>query len=222
MHEGKGLGFHPGPVDERDFALAPRVGAISRPKTKGSTFYLNLCRLNQGAEGACVAFSWTQRVNAAPKTHRYDDPYAFNLYALAKTLDEWPGEDYDGTSVRAGAKASQQKKLINAYAFTYDVEEMAMWILNKAPVVIGVDWMENMDSPSKENDYYVKPTGRVRGGHAICVDGVRWNGDDRDYFRCLNSWSREWGMEGRCKVSVPDMDYLMKRDGAVCATAVES
>jgi len=53
---------------------------------------------DQGQEGACVGFG-TARAQSLLNRTRYD---AFWTYNEAKKIDEWPGEDYDGTSVRAG------------------------------------------------------------------------------------------------------------------------
>ena len=53
---------------------------------------------NQGVEGACVGFGWS-RAQSLQNRARYD---GFWLYHEAQKIDEWPGESYDGTSVRAG------------------------------------------------------------------------------------------------------------------------
>lgn len=53
---------------------------------------------DQGSEGACVGFS-VSRMATWLNRKRYDAPW---LYHKAQKVDEWPGEDYDGTSVRAG------------------------------------------------------------------------------------------------------------------------
>jgi hypothetical protein len=53
---------------------------------------------DQGNEGACVGFS-ESRMMSQLNRKRYDAEW---LYHQAQKSDEWPGEDYDGTSVRAG------------------------------------------------------------------------------------------------------------------------
>ena len=53
---------------------------------------------NQGSEGACVGFG-ISRLASQLNRKLYD---GFWLYHEAQKIDEWPGEDYDGTSVRAG------------------------------------------------------------------------------------------------------------------------
>lgn len=52
---------------------------------------------DQGSEGACVGFA-SSRCMSLLNRRRYDARW---LYREAQQVDEWPGEDYDGTSVRA-------------------------------------------------------------------------------------------------------------------------
>lgn len=219
MSHGKGLGFIPGSEDERDYRLKGFIDRMAAPQIRGSQFWYGIDVLDQGSEGACVGFSWTQRQNSAPKIKRYDNDFAFSLYHRAQELDEWEGSDYEGTSVRAGGLAAVEKGLISGFAYAQDAEELATWILNKGPCVIGIDWYEGMDNV-KSNSYFVTPTGQVRGGHAIEVDGVRWQGKS-DYFRLRNSWGSDWGYWGRCKVTVEDMEKLLSDRNAAAATAVE-
>ena len=49
---------------------------------------------NQGTEGACVGFG-ISRLTSQLNRKLYD---GFWLYHEAQKIDEWPGEDYDGTS----------------------------------------------------------------------------------------------------------------------------
>jgi hypothetical protein len=53
---------------------------------------------DQGSEGACVGFAWSRAMSLLNRS-RYD---AVWLYDSARKADEWPGEAYSGTSVRAG------------------------------------------------------------------------------------------------------------------------
>jgi hypothetical protein len=53
---------------------------------------------NQGEEGACVGFG-ISRLTSQLNRKEYD---GFWLYHEAKKVDEFPGEDYEGTTVRAG------------------------------------------------------------------------------------------------------------------------
>ena len=64
--------------------------------------------LNQGQEGACTGFGLAtvanyllRRRKVVPDTIKVS-PRMF--YEMAKRYDEWPGEDYDGSSARGAMK----------------------------------------------------------------------------------------------------------------------
>jgi hypothetical protein len=65
----------------------------------------NLYVLDQGKEGACTGFGLAATINLLyrfqNKEHRVSP---WMLYALAQRYDEWPGEDYDGSSCRGAIK----------------------------------------------------------------------------------------------------------------------
>jgi hypothetical protein len=60
---------------------------------------------NQGTEGACVGFAFTRAKTLLER--KVFNPWW--LYREAKLVDEWPGEDYDGTSGRAAADVLQHQ-----------------------------------------------------------------------------------------------------------------
>lgn len=67
---------------------------------------------NQGNEGACVGFSESRAKSLIDRT-RYGGRW---LYKEAQKIDEWPGENYEGTSVRAGLEIMRtrgHRRLIN-------------------------------------------------------------------------------------------------------------
>jgi hypothetical protein len=62
---------------------------------------------DQGSEGACVGFG-VSRAQTMLNRVEYD---ALELYHAAQQVDEWPGDDYDGTSVNAGLKVARDRGL---------------------------------------------------------------------------------------------------------------
>jgi hypothetical protein len=67
---------------------------------------------DQGYEGSCVGFSESRAKSLVDRT-RYGGRW---LYKEAQEIDEWPGEDYEGTSVRAGLEVLRtrgHRRLIN-------------------------------------------------------------------------------------------------------------
>ena len=127
--EAMGLGWFSA-EDDRDYKAEDYLTA---ELTSGKAFWANPIQLDQGSEGACVGFGWTGFLNAKPVTHEFDNDTGFEVYHRAQQIDEWPGEDYSGTSVRAGAKVMVEREYINAYAFTQDAETLAHFLLNNGP-----------------------------------------------------------------------------------------
>lgn len=61
--------------------------------------------LDQGSEGACTGFALAAVINfhlAERKLERLVSPQM--LYTMARRYDEWPGEDYEGSSARGAMK----------------------------------------------------------------------------------------------------------------------
>ena len=204
----RGLGWSPA-EDERDYRAEDHITA---ERTSGKALWANPIQLDQGTEGACVGFGWTGFLNAKPVKHEYDNEMGFDVYRRAQQIDEWPGEDYSGTSVRAGAKVLKERGHIDAYAFTQDAQTLALFVLNHGPTPIGVDWHAGMERVDSEG--YIYPTGRVRGGHCIIVDGVVFGVEGEvDRFRLRNSWGSSWGLNGRCRIRVEDLQRLFSAGG---------
>src|SRR5215204_1151260 len=102
----RGLGYRQAP-DLRDGAhLVPshlQLLDLVLPDYRQHEIGDTLDQLNQGS---CVGHGWTHWENCKPKGHavQQQHPYAVAWYERAKEVDEWWGTDYEGTSVRAGAK----------------------------------------------------------------------------------------------------------------------
>lgn len=133
------------------------------------------------------------------------------LYNEAQKVDEWPGEDYDGTSVRAGAKILKSKGYISSYAWAWDLETTIQALLTAGPVVVGTTWLYDMFFPNEKG--IIKASGEIMGGHAYLLDGVNVN---KQLFRIKNSWGRQWGYKGFAYISFNDMEKLILDDGEVC------
>ena len=163
---------------------------------------------DQGTTPHCVGYGWSHWLHCAPVVN-WADPDG--IYRYAKFVDEWQGENYDGTSVRAGAKVLHHLGLIQSYGFARDLDTLIYTVLERGPVVIGVNWYAGMMDTDEEG--FVHCTGENLGGHCCVVTGVNL---DRELFRVKNSWGKAYGENGRCYVSLDDMRRLMKEDGEIC------
>jgi hypothetical protein len=59
---------------------------------------------DQGSEGACVGYGVCRSLTLMHRV-RYS---GYTLYKAAQRVDEWAGEDYDGTSTRAGLDIARE------------------------------------------------------------------------------------------------------------------
>jgi len=183
--------------------------------------------LDQGQEGACVGFSWSHELAAFPvAVDNVDDGFAHGVYKEAQTLDEWPGEDYEGTSVLGGAKAVSGRGYMDEYRWAFGVEDALRAIGYHGLVVIGIPWYESMFRPRPSGLVEVEPGGG--GGHAILVRGVslkaRLKGEQGSMpvVRLRNSWGRSWGVDGDCYVRVEDFERLLNDHGECCVPVKRS
>jgi hypothetical protein len=213
---GLGRMFSRDPEDQK-FPMAKAL-SMDKPEVTHRAWNAEGWWGDQGSTSECVAYAWTHWLKDGPVTHKKLTPNPDEIYHLAQKNDEWDGEDYDGTSVRAGAKVLQDKGLIGSYYWAWDVDTLVHALLTAGPVVVGTDWYSDMFSPNSKGE--IKPTGYVAGGHAYVLDGVN---KKTGMIRIKNSWGRTWGIKGFAFIKFADMDKLIKQQGEVCiATEVTS
>lgn len=221
--------------DKQDHNYPVRA-LMGREPSKREFRYWNAMRWwgDQGGTSMCVAYSWAhwserpQNNQTTPWQSQGGHVYDRNLrkyvyrgtppqidldagYKWMQQNDYWAGEDYDGTSVRAGAKYMQNLGLVSNYYWAYDIPTIAKTILEKGPVVVGTDW--TMDMFVTDSDRFIHPTGEPAGGHAYLLDGVSMR---NRFFRIKNSWGRNWGFKGFAKISFDNMSKLMENHGEAC------
>ena len=173
---------------------------------------------NQGSKPHCVGFSWAHWIEDGPIEHGGVAPIVSPvlIYNQAQKIDEWPGENYAGTSVRAGAKYLQSRNMIKSYYWAYDLNTLIDSVYNLGPVVAGTYWYRGMFYP--DGNGLIKISGGIVGGHAYVINGVD---KVKKLFRIKNSWGRNWGKQGHAFISFNDMARLISMNGEICL-AVEN
>lgn len=160
--------------------------------------------LNQGDTPGCTGWSFTQIMDTVPHAQGLTDSDALNRYRRAQQIDEWPGEDYEGSSVLGAQDSAKADGLITAYYWATTLEELKRGVGYHGPMQIGSEWFEGMFSP--DSDYYIKPTGSSAGGHAYEVSAYEVNTDS---FWIANTWGPDWGFGGIAKIRADDLGSLV-------------
>lgn len=193
----------------RDFPIRTLVGAAPvRSKAWRCT-----PRLDQGQEGACVGFGWAHEAAADPVRRPADARLAKRIYDQARHVDAWPGEDYSGTSVIAGAKVMQSFGLLREYRWAFGVDDVLATLAGHGPVVLGLPWLDSMFNTDARGR--LDCSGNVAGGHCILARGLRvTRGEALVVLR--NSWGRDWGTAGDALILAADLERLLNDGGEAC------
>ena len=162
--------------------------------------------LNQGREGACVGYSIATAMNASPRRIKPEltGTDAFAAYKDAQRIDEWSGEDYDGTSVLAGLKVAQQRGWIGSYWWCgagsgSPIDDVVDSLRTVGSVIFGIPWYRSMFSTRRGGFLEVDPSSGLSGYHAIAGIAFRYApipGLDRvkrEHVVMQNTWGEDWG-----------------------------
>src|SRR5688572_24072425 len=119
--KGRLLDARPDRLDLRDFPYRPPLRSLPHEypdpallKRLFPRYAADKMVLDQGQEGACTGFGlaavvnylrWSRMKLAKPRARKAPPKVSARmLYHLARFYDEWPGEDYDGSSCRGALK----------------------------------------------------------------------------------------------------------------------
>src|SRR5262245_3084875 len=134
------LDMRPDDVDARDYLFSPSLTLLPEfvDPRRGRTI------LDQGREGACVGFALAAVINAslirrvagdgdpgaappverpAARRKRADSPYLVSprmMYEMGRRYDEWPGQAYEGTSLRGAMKGWHKHGACSERLWPYD------------------------------------------------------------------------------------------------------
>jgi hypothetical protein len=150
--------------------------------------------LDQGSEGACVGHGWAHEAAARPHVIKVTEQDAMDIYHRAQQLDEWPGEDYEGTSVLADVLRS---------------------LSQHGPVVLGITWKSGMWDTDAHG--MIHATGDDVGGHCILARGI--NVRSRTVL-LHQSWGPKWGVHGTARLPWDDLGDRLDNQGECCVPVV--
>jgi hypothetical protein len=172
--------------------------------------------LDQGNIGACTGFSVAQEAAAKPAVIKnITNQTGLEVYRRAQQLDEWPGENYEGSSVLGAIKAGTEKGWYKEYRWAFSENDLALAVGHHGPAVIGINWYDSMSTPNGKG--IITVSGEIAGGHAILCNGFNVK---TGLYRLHNSWGNVWGINGECFISRLDMIRLLQEDGEACIPVV--
>jgi hypothetical protein len=188
--------------------------------------------LDQGQEGACTGFGLATVANYLLRRRKIvSDPKPVSarmLYEMAKRYDEWPGEDYSGSSARGAMKGWHKhgicgdecwpykskkkderlnevrsfdalKRPLGAY---YRVNHKDLVSMHSALAEVGILYATGIVHEGWENideNGVIPFMETVLGGHAFAIVAYDNNG-----FWIQNSWGADWGKEGFALITYDD------------------
>ena len=191
-------------------ALLP-LRSYEQPRTK-----IWACKtvLDQGNIGSCVGNAFAAQLIARPyPIKNITQKDAVNIYRSAQTLDEYPGEDYEGTSVLAGVKATKKlyPNTIESYRFGSTLADAVAVLSWHSPIVVGFNFYSGMYTV--DSDGFIHVTGSQVGGHAMLARGVDIQ---KNAIMIRNSWGRKFGRNGDAWISYDDFSRLIQENGELC------
>jgi len=238
--------------------LPDQYPGLDRADKLFTCYAQNKMILDQGSQGACTGFGLAAVINYLLfKDHLrqidIDDHIASSrggvdsetvldtakvsprmLYNMAKIYDEWPGEEYEGSSCRGAMKGWHRHGVCRETTWPYTVDDKARpadnWAEEAAEQPLGAYYRVNKDSISDmQGAIYevgaILCSSRVHSGWwfdaaqnalpLIATTDVSPQGGHafalvgytRDGFIVQNSWGRDWGWKGFAVI--PYADWLV-------------
>ena len=187
---------------------------------------------NQGREGTSVGFPLAYALQAELKRlHNEKSTISVrSIYVKAKEYDEWPGEDYEGTSVLGGLKAmhkdgvfteqdwpysrknnpvpgTQPKYKISNYTELKGIEGVLDTLRKKKPVVTEIKLTPGFSRAGPGGRVVLSDPQILWGGHAICIVG--YNSQTTE-FKFANSWGTSWANGGFGFIRSSDLEMILQ------------
>jgi hypothetical protein len=210
-----GLGRVVSTPDQRDYPLPRKTKAAEGVTSK---YWMSLgAPLDQGGTSMCVAYSGGRMLTTHPIINKL--PNLDELYRRCQQLDEWDGEDYDGTSVRGLMKALKERGIVTEYRWAEHTDEVVTYLLARGPMVLGTTWRREMFTPDKWG--YIWFEGHEDGGHAYLAVGANRKRKNPDgsvgAIQIINSWGPKWGANGRAWIAFNQLQPMLDDYGEAAA-----
>ncbi len=202
--------------DLRDWPFEPSLSRLHRYIRPPSELVI----LDQKKEGACTGFGLAAIINLLNKGRGDKTRVSPRmLYEMAKRHDEWPGEDYAGSSCRGAingwynmgvcreskwkyrsnkpgqltasrAKAARENTIGAYYRIQPRISDFHAALNEAGAIYCSAKTHRGWQQPHKTT--HIIPYDKVpQGGHAFAIVGYNRTG-----FWIQNSWGTDWGKSG--------------------------
>ena len=230
---GRVLNTRPDTLDFRDKMYVPNLYEVPVRIDLEDYLKYEVPVLDQGQEGACTGFGLATVANYLLRRRKtVPDPIPVSprmLYEMAKRYDEWPGEDYSGSSARGAMKGWHKHGVCQSDCWLYNVNDSSDEKLNDTRTTdatqrpLGAYYRVNhrdlvaMHSALAEvgvlyatgnvhdgwnhinEDGTIVYSETVFGGHAFAIVAYDHRG-----FWIQNSWGETWGKNGFALITYDD------------------
>jgi Papain family cysteine protease len=222
----------PDSLDFRDLVYVPTLFEVPSKIDLSEYQRWKVPILDQGQEGACTGFGLATVVHyLLLKRKVIPDPTVISprmLYEMAKRYDEWPGEDYDGSSARGAMKgwhkhgvcaeeiwpyspinADRQlteersrdaaKRPLGSY---FRVNHQDLVSIHTAIAEVGILYATSTVHSGWNNvskEGFILLEDQILGGHAFAIVAY-----DNLGFWIQNSWGSNWGLNGFAHITYDD------------------
>lgn len=227
------LAVRPDTLDFRDLMYTPTLIEVPTHIPLGDYLEHNVPILNQGSEGACTGFGLATVANFLLLRRRVvpdNVPVSPRmLYDLARRYDEWPGENYSGSSARGAVKGWHKHGICAEALYPYKpgkadrkglteervsdsarrplgayfrVNHKDLVAMHAAIAEVGALYATATVHEGWSDvgpDGLIVQSDKITGGHAFAIVAY----DDQGFW-LQNSWGPTWGLRGFARVTYDD------------------
>lgn len=204
------LDWRPKPDPRSEAFRFTNIPMCSSLATRNQIQRVKSVHLNQFQEGACTGFGEEHVRALSPYPQHTSNLIAREVYLEARRQDEWPGEDYEGSSVNGAMKAARLFGYITSWMWARTTSEARHGLSYHGAGEAGTWWWTGMWDT--DSNGFIHPTGYKEGGHAYAVSGFGWLNGGR-YYTIENSWGPDWGVNGSARIWETDLLMLLDDDG---------
>ena len=202
--------------DSRDFIYEPPLKQV----TNDHFFSEKLTILNQGSEGSCTGHALAAAINYLNQKRDVNFTASRRmLYEMARKNDEWPGEEYEGSSIRGAIKGWRNMGVCSEELWSYKVKKPGFLsieaakearnhtvgayyrlapkishfhsALNEAGIIVASAKVHSGWQTLDSEVIEYSEDSKSIGGHAFAIVGYDARG-----FWVQNSWGKKWGDGG--------------------------